>query len=768
MRIIFVLVFLCIPMMGFAQRVTVRSGEHADFSRLAFEFPDTVEWEMGRVDKGYEIRLNGVEAEIDISEVFKRIPHDRIKSLAVSDNNTRVTLILGCECYADAFEFRPGLLVVDVKDGEPSVTSRFEVSFHSGELIAEQKEGVVEPEKTVIKPEASTGDDRLVSLPFNFPKSQTATKTRIGIFGVGAAERKQEPTQQVVEMQSEILQQIGRAASQGLLDANITYPAQAVPSNPETAEDIVQKPQVPIAKPHINIHIESSIDREFLKFINQGLMTENGTKCLPGKLFNIEEWGDEEAVFTKISEHRSKVAGEFDKIDAGAVRQLVEAYIYAGFGVEALSVLSDFDVKLKNEKILTEMAQIVDGITPNQQSELIGQIGCDTAAALWAALSEPTLSKQLPINGVAIRGAFSGLPIHLRRLLGPRLAQKFLDIGDIDTARALRNAIARAPGDAGSEFHLLDAQLDIERGQKASAEHTLEEIIINDKEIAPRALVKLLEVRLHNRERIDPQVLETANSYVFEQRNSKSSADLKRLIALSYAQSGDFTKALDALNQMEQYEQIGSQKKAITWGLVVENLAMDASETTLLKFVYSAQDELASQGISREVRRKLAKRLLKEGWPVEAEMVLAAPSSPTTDDQVILAQAEFFNGHAESVLRSLENVAGDEAGKLRALAYEKLGKYFEAAQEYKMLNDGDNQKSATWRAADWMQLAEIGSKTDREVAKVMLQPSQAVDIEADARIGTLAFGSSLLLKSEEERQLIQRLLEEYPILEKEG
>jgi len=767
MRIFLVLFLLSIPMASFAQRVTVRSGEHVDFSRLAFEFTNPVEWEMGRVEDGYEIRLYGVDAEIDISKVFSRISHDRIKSLSVLDNKS-IALVLGCECHADAFEFRPGLLVVDVKDGQPLATSRFEANFNSGELTAGQHEGLAETNDGADRSADNTEGNPPIALPLSLPIAQNPTKPRIGLFGANSVEELQEPTLQVADMQSEILQQIGRAASQGLLDADISRPKHTEQQTQEATDDIVQNPIVPITVPHNNIHIQNSVDREFSIFSNQNLMTENGSKCLPDSLFNIAEWGNEEKIFARVSEQRGLILGEFDNVNADAVKQLVKAYIYAGFGTEALSALSSFDMKLEEESTLAEMAQIVDGVNSGQHSELVDQLGCDSESALWAALSAPTIPNQAPINRTSILGAFSGLPLHLRRLLGPSLAEKFLEIGDVETARSIRNSIARASGDAGSEFHLLDAKLDIERGLKESAENTLEEIIVNSKEIAPRALIELLEVRLQKKAGIDPLILATAETYIFEQQDSKIAADLKRLVALLLGQSGDFIKALDALNQMETYEHIDEKQKVATWGVVIEDLAINASEETLLEFVFSAQDELRDRDISREVRRKLAIRLLKEGWPVEAKMALLAPSAPTADDRVILAHVEYLIGKPENILIMLENVAGDEAAEIRALAYEKMERYLDAAQEYKLLKDVGNQKAAIWRAEDWAQLAVIGSETDRAAANVMLLPGHNDDEAGTITNRTLAHDSSLLMRSEEERQSIEQLLKEYPVLAQEG
>ena len=767
-RIFAFLVLLCIPSLGFAQRVIVRSGEHADFSRLAFEFSGQVDWEMGRVEHGYEIRLDGVSVEIDISEAFHRISRDRIKNLSISDDNKRITLDLGCECHADAFEFRPGLLVVDVKDGRPLASSRFEKVFVSDELTTDQHTSVQIPKESQPKPTESTPDRRVVALPMRLPMAHAPANPQVGLFDVNSKEGIRRPTKQVSVMQSEILQQIGRAASQGLLDANISDAARAEPSDHGVDETIVQTRPAAIAEPNINIHIESSIDREFERFLRQNMLTDNGEKCLPGALFNVSEWGGEQSVFAGISEQRRKISGEFDKVDPLAVRGLVRAYIYVGFGTEALSVLSSFDVVLEDENTLMAMAEIVDGKTSNHYVELSKQLGCDSASALWAALSAPSLSKQNQINTVSILNTFSGLPVHLRRLLGPGLAQKFVKSGDIETARALRNAIARAPGEAGAEFHLLDAQLDIERGMKESAEQKLEEIIVGDHGAAPRALIELLEIRLHEGEDIDPQILTTAESYIFEQQDTKVAADLKLLIALSLGQAGNFLEALDVLYELESYEKLDKEQKAKTWDKVVEKLALKAPEAMLLQFVFSAQDGLAHQDISRQTRRKLASRLLKEGWPEKAEIILAAPMSPTSDDRIILARAGVLKGQTEYVLKILENVAGDEAATVRALAYEGSGEYLAAAQEYSRLKDEENQKSATWLAEDWAQLEVIGSEADQAAAKVMLSHGQ-FEGEATATVGgTIAYDRLLLMKSEEERRSIEQLLAEYPSIEREG
>lgn len=763
MRILVFLAFLFMPVAAFSQSVLVRSGEHADFSRLAFEFSGEIGWEMGRAENGYQIRLQNVSAEIDISEVFQRIPRDRIRRLSISEDGARISIELGCDCHADAFEFRPGLLVVDVKDGAAPVASRFETAFGVDEASASQVARAEEIKEGLPNLADVSSTNPMVELPLRLPKVNAITSPQINLFEGHSEEQIQQSTKQVSQMQSEILQQIGHAASQGLLDANISTPVAEAASDHALDEATAPAMPLPAVESHTNVHIESSIDREFEGFLRQNLMTDVGEQCLPETLFNVSEWGDENAVFARISEQRLKISGEFDQVDPSAVRDLVKAYIYAGFGTEALSVISSFGLDLKNKNTLIAMAGVVDGITLDQGTVLAKQLGCESAAAMWAALSVPSLAKQGQINTVAILGAFSGLPVHLRRLLGPELAQKFVKSGDLDTARALRNAIARVVGEAGAEFQLLDAQLDFERGKDEVAEQKLEDIISSDHDAAPRALIELLEVRLQKGEDIDPQILATAESYIFEQQDTEIAAKLKQLSVLSMGQAGHFLEALGALKELDAYTHLDREQKTKTWETVVENVATHASEALLLQFVFAAQDELAHHNFSRQTRRKLATRLVKEGWPTTAEQILAAPITPTADDRIILARAGNLNSRSSRVLEILENVSGDEAAKARALAYENTGDYLAAAQEFGRIEDIESQKSAIWHAKDWEQLEKMGSGTAQTAAKLMLSQNPTEVDTAPTGDGIIAYDQHLLSKSEEERQSIAKLLEEYPV-----
>ncbi len=63
--------------------VTVMSGEHGCFTRIALDFGHPVDWQVGRTADGYALRVPGEKPEYDLSGVYKLIGRNRIASLWV-------------------------------------------------------------------------------------------------------------------------------------------------------------------------------------------------------------------------------------------------------------------------------------------------------------------------------------------------------------------------------------------------------------------------------------------------------------------------------------------------------------------------------------------------------------------------------------------------------------------------------------------------------------------------------------------------------------
>jgi tetratricopeptide (TPR) repeat protein len=775
-RLILILLLACLPVGATAQKIVVRSGEHGDFSRLAFSFSAPVEWKMGRVSGGYEIRLKGNGNVIDTSGVFRRISRDRIKDISVSEDNSNITLTVDCACHADAFEFRPGLLVVDIKDGLPAQSSPFETAFsadETGAVITDEK-AVATADETdreadeTGKENGSVTEDVVIidqeaePVPLPVPAYSSSFTSGLALrpeIGSGNSER-------ITMMQSEMLRQIGRAAAQGLLEANLPVPIHE-PKPTDTHESMAdpsetqqEAPKEPAAQAHINIHIENSVDREIARLLPKRTALDGGDVCFASELVNIAEWGGEDAVWEQISQQRRKLSGEFDKANPVAAEALAKAYIYAGFGAEALQVIDSFGVDPETALILQDIARIVDGLSPQPNGVLRGQAACYTEVAMWAVLALSELSKGTDVNRPRVIATFSELPLHLRRYLGPKLAEMFLEIGDIETATAIRNAIARAPGYAGDEFRLMEAHFEQERGRHDTAEHTLEEIATENNAVALKALIKLLEAKAERKSQVSDEIMTTAESYLFEQRTTSDGAKLLRSLTLIYAQSGNLDIALSNLRAANTNTFIN--EKTQLWVEVLTTATNSASDEAFLKFIFAADKDISKLDVPQTTRQAMAKRVLDLVFSTRALDILNTPVSPSDTDRLIMAKAALLDGRADQVEGLLENVSGDEAINLRAQAFENLGYYEKAAAGYAEISDYDSQKSVVWQAGDWQSLQQIGTEPEKLLARSMALGEKISDANPAISEQVLSVDASLIEESGNFRQSIEALIKDYP------
>lgn len=144
----YVVGFALLPQVLFAEVITVRSGEHAGFSRLVMQFSAKTDWAFGRSEQGYEFHVPDEDIYFDTSAVFQKIPRQRIAN--VKGSNGYLQVIIPENVHADVFELREGRVVIDIKDGAPDTSSEFEQPLvrrvHDDETGLLPTEGVEEEE----------------------------------------------------------------------------------------------------------------------------------------------------------------------------------------------------------------------------------------------------------------------------------------------------------------------------------------------------------------------------------------------------------------------------------------------------------------------------------------------------------------------------------------------------------------------------------------------------------------------------------------------
>lgn len=119
MRWTLLFISLCAPVAALAQPVTVRGGEHGDFTRFVFTLPPDANWVVRDTGDQTLIRIDGAD-DADLEGAFDRINRARVRdmSASVSDPLT-IALDLACDCESNSFPFQNNKLVIDISAAEP-------------------------------------------------------------------------------------------------------------------------------------------------------------------------------------------------------------------------------------------------------------------------------------------------------------------------------------------------------------------------------------------------------------------------------------------------------------------------------------------------------------------------------------------------------------------------------------------------------------------------------------------------------------------------
>ncbi|MFK7881536.1 hypothetical protein, partial [Roseobacter sp.] len=722
-RYVALLLFWVLGMPAFAQTVTTRSGEHADFSRLVFRVPVDLDWQVGRNETGYTVSFGAPVAQIDTARAFDLIPRDRVRDLSISSTQDAIDIGVDCPCHANAFLFRPDMLVVDIIDGPAPTQSPFEVPLSqpngTPELVARQSSGTGD-DPQIMPQQSETSQEELRAqpvLPLLFdrpalavapPASPTPVPKQDRV-QIGFVEDQQDRVDQAAQT---LLTQIGRAASQGLLEPaldEIPSASAPVPIQAEPVEELVEiqpENQEPAkAADHVSLRAGSRIDLDIASvFGDRTLRTLDGDACISDAELAVNTWADDKPFPEQIGELRQALVGEFDVISDANVLELAKFYIHFGFGAEAIHIMELATDPIPQAQMLRSMASIVDkGFDPNA-GPFLEPLGCDGHAALWAALSLSELSGGNTVNTTAILRGFMALPAHLKRHLGSGLSDKFVALGDTNTARMILRDMDRTPGDQSDRIGLSEARFDAADGQPAQAKAQLEDVIDqNNNVVAAEAIIALVETLTVEDKPIDDQTAVLAGSLAFEYRNDDLGPELARVEVLALAGTGRHAQALDRINN-SAFPTVLAQDTRDKVASMMHKNALDADFAALATGPLVGEAENLSRQTSYDISRRLADAGLYE----EAKQYYDAIERPDPlEDEVLLnAYLSLAMDDPAQALRYMLGLRTEAADGLRAQAFVAMGEYDRAAPIYAAQGAADQSDLASFRAENWPNLAQ--------------------------------------------------------------
>jgi hypothetical protein len=760
MKLLLAAVLFLLPMSLSAQTIPVQSGAHDGFARLVLSVEKDTGWSFGRTEDGYALVLGGGLARFDLSDVYRRIPRDRISAIWADPADGSLRLRVGCACHAIPFEYRPGVLVIDVRDGPAPDGSSFEVALDGGAVPTFVQHVVQRPKARptgagMPKGDAPTynwKDDALRPLEtLGDPLSIAMTSDTVGV--------------DLTALRDGLLRDLGAGAATGVVTLELPGGRAA------QREPVGNKMQ-----PHVRVGEDLGM------VVHRGGSGEardpvaaDGSACFDDAQLDLAAWGSKEPVSTSLALALSGLVGEFDKPDKQAVERAVKYLLSLGFGAEAAQLMANFPVELPDHAALQAISLLVDGEADPART-FAAMSACDTAAALWAAIAEPDLARAQPLDSAAVIRGFAALPAHLRRYLGPTLADRFLELGEAETARAIMMAAGRADNAADPLVELAQAKVDFALGATHQATRDIAKLAEGNGPAAIQALIALVENQAREGRIVESKQIESLVALVQEYRNAAEEPALRRALSIAQASADAYTDAFRTAADLPQ-------EMPELW----EMLANRGSDASLL------QHAVLPLGVNAPVAdlavvHRVAERLMDLGLPDPALQWLGpTDASSAPESRLLVSKLQIGRHDGLSAMAALDGLDLPEAAALRARSYALLNQSGNALREYVAIGDVQGVAEAARQAADWPRLMQEDGTAWAKAAELAVNPFPATPASDEATTGDqsstgagvttiagamadpagttppsgpLAQGHGLLAESVAARDAIERLLTE--------
>lgn len=711
----------------------VRSGEHQGFSRIVIEGAASGEWQLRRTADGYMFRPADSKTSYDIGQVYYLIPRTRIADLRAAAGGV-LNLNVSCDCHAKAFATPKQALVIDVLDGPAEADSPFEI-LATGTQSAVQTiaapagpdavadglpyEGPTPPAwqpfsrpgltsdshldlywKHREPPATSDGAARQALAPATeYPPTAVARTRQVSRKDeTGPSPDAAQEMRRTDEMRRTLLEQLSRAASQGLVA--LDTPTREHRRPPRQPDLPAQEPAaLPVREGDtLPLHITTSIDRDAIFADPPTALTADGAECPSDAFFSLDAWGDDRPAALQIAAARAALVGEFDRPDSAQVFALARLYIHFGFGAEARMTLRSFDLEGEAATWIDLLARIEDGETV-KKAGLAALADCDGPVALWALLGSNPPVPQSALNGAAIQRSFSELPLHLRRQLGPSAIERLIAAGATDIATALRNAVLRAGGPPEPALTVASSALAIETGDAATGLSNLDALARGNSASAEDALMRAIRLRLDRSEAVPPDLAAIAGALAYEYRYDTLGPELAVLQILALASTGDFASAFAAEAHWDTNFPADLRSDALLQ--LFARLASEGDEWSLVHHYFANRDRLLESGPDILLRLDLAERLTSAGFDSAAAQLLNGEAETTERGRLMLARHAVDADEPERALALISPADGADAARLRAEAFVQAGQPEKAKAQFSAAGDLDGAAQAAWLAGNW-------------------------------------------------------------------
>lgn len=740
MRLFFVIFLLFIlPREGFGQTVTVRSGEHDGFTRLALDLPRKVDWKMSGEDIK-TITFEGLTPTYDLTSVMPRLSAGRVISVGLANDPYALSVSLNCDCEVKSFFAGSAMLVIDFY-GPPRETPAPAPAQTLGSETAQPSAAFKLP-LVFPNPQQTSSTPRSETLAHT--ESAATLQTQI----------KRAERSRMVER--DLLQEMSRVASQGLVSPQTkTSPIQEKATQPrdEPPQTVTADP-LPPAPAGQNMRAFSSVDRDILMSQDRKTLNRDGQKCMADDKLALQNWVTDEGFTGHTGRLRAHIFGEFDKPEPEVVVELAKAYIGYGLGLEAVQVLTEIAMP-ETDRHLLALADIMEDGVLTQDKPDGWYLDCETAAALWALLAGDQTRSDMPLNSQSFLRSFSALPLHIRAHLGPFVSERLQDIGEDALLKDIARHMGRGQPDGLVAVALVSAHAEISAGEPDRATKELEKVIIANGENAPQALIEKINLQVAAGQTISQSDSDLLDAFALEYRQDPLGVEMARAALMARAATGrfeqSFTKLVALAPQLPQPELVQAAS------FVLDRLSQAADDLTFLELAFSPDVEKLR--FASEAEHSAAARLIDLGFEGRALVFLSSAADQPSERsrKMIRAKAALGLGNTRQAEAELLGLDGPDIEALRADIKVKQEDYRAAQIVLETLGNTEAAAEQAWLADDRSGLTELAAD-EWQTEQALLQLNPLPDRDTN-----LANSQDLLRETEELRGLVTGVLARHKV-----
>lgn len=602
-RFLALCLFLWIGGVGVATAaIQIKSGEHVDFSRVVIYYDDTVEWELGRIEEGYLLRADNLEDTYDLSTIFDFMPRSRIQD--ATQRPTGLVLSVSCDCHADAFEYRPGILVLDIKDGPARPGSPFEKGFSADELRLDGGSVTPESSETVAVNEskdvgAAANAQATAAGDGHGTPPETVPVDTLSL-----------PSVRGTALRENLAQALGRAMSQGVV---------AAPEN--AVSKLMGEEWVPPKGDESQITFRTATDLLREDIDGEAAQNASGQTCLDRDYFAVGKWGQPPITPGYLGKQRIALASGTSEPSVHDVVTAIHGHLYLGFGAEALQILDNYPVEGPEGEVLRAIARQMDEPGRSASPVLQSQAACDSDAAVWGLLSL-NLAAPLPeINSDAVFHTVSSLPLHLREHLAPVVSERLRRVGAADIATAVRASVARTGAHQSDEMVLETSRAE-PKNHHASA---LDAVATGHTSTALEAQKGRLGDPMAAVDLSNPDSRHEIEAQIHVAKGSDEARDLLNTYVAALAHAELFEEAFEYTAYLARSKKAGDLAVKDTFLELMDSLVRDGSDGNFVLAVTERGPKDHPFELSPRLALEIAERLEKLGFaqPAAAYRMLA-------------------------------------------------------------------------------------------------------------------------------------------------